>query len=344
MCRESGLGPRRMIDALGGEAGCRRLSAAFYGRVAKDPALRTLFPGKSLRCAIEELSAFLVQFLDGDEAMTQYRWWLSLRESHSRFEITELQRAAWLNQMEATLTSSEFDGETQAALHRFFTSAAAYLLGQKGETVDHPELAGRWNRTMALDRLVEAILAGRDDEVLLRFRDFSSSPSIFVGVLSRMLQTGRATLVHAVTQAIAQDPSLASHRYGGRSLLHYAAGAGCVGVANELLGIGVDADVLDSGNHTPLYRAANECRTESGALMVRILIGAGADVNYSSKPSRCSPLHMAARRGSVGVAQALLDAGADPNARDANGHTPLDRAVRCRKWAVVELLEGRTPV
>jgi truncated hemoglobin YjbI len=48
-----------MLEALGGEESCRRLSAAFYARVGKDPVLRP-FPGKSLNCAIEAfaLSSF----------------------------------------------------------------------------------------------------------------------------------------------------------------------------------------------------------------------------------------------------------------------------------------------
>ena len=50
------------LQALGGEAGCTRLSADFYARVGKDSVLRPLFPGKSLRCATEEFAAFLIQF------------------------------------------------------------------------------------------------------------------------------------------------------------------------------------------------------------------------------------------------------------------------------------------
>src|SRR5579871_3165259 len=75
-------GRSAVLEALGGEEGCRNLSAAFYARVATDEVLRPFFPGKSLRCATEEFAAFLIQFLGGDEAQTQDRWWLSLRESH----------------------------------------------------------------------------------------------------------------------------------------------------------------------------------------------------------------------------------------------------------------------
>ena len=102
MCPRSAL-----LEALGGEEGCRKLSASFYARVGKDPVLRPFFPGKSLRCATEEFAAFLIQFLGGDEEQTQHRWWLSLRESHARFEIGPDARRAWLGHMEATLDAAQ---------------------------------------------------------------------------------------------------------------------------------------------------------------------------------------------------------------------------------------------
>ena len=42
---------------------------------------------QSFRCAIEAFSAFLAQFLGGPSADSQFRWFLSLRESHQRFKI-----------------------------------------------------------------------------------------------------------------------------------------------------------------------------------------------------------------------------------------------------------------
>src|ERR1700721_1879684 len=98
-----------LLEALGGEEGCRSLSSAFYARVGKDPVLRPFFPGKSLRCATEEFAAFLIQFLGGDEKQTQQRWWLSLRESHARFQIGPNAREAWLRHMEATLDAAPLE-------------------------------------------------------------------------------------------------------------------------------------------------------------------------------------------------------------------------------------------
>ena len=120
-----------LLEALGGEEGCRTLSAAFYARVGKDPVLRPFFPGKSLRCATEEFAAFLIQFLDGDEKQTQHRWWLSLRESHARFQIGPDARLAWLRHMEATLDAAPLEDATRNALRHFFSRNSAYVIGRE---------------------------------------------------------------------------------------------------------------------------------------------------------------------------------------------------------------------
>ena len=140
-----------LLEALGGEEGCRRLSAAFYARVSKDPVLRPFFPGKSLKCATEEFAAFLIQFLDGDEKQTQYRWWLSLRESHARFQIGPNARGAWLRDMEATLDAAPLDDATRNALRHFFSRSSAYVIGRDTAESDHEELAARWSEQRVLE-------------------------------------------------------------------------------------------------------------------------------------------------------------------------------------------------
>src|SRR3989475_11646478 len=147
-----------LLEALGGEEGCRRLSAAFYARVGKDPVLRPLFPGKGLRCATEEFAAFLIQFLGGDEEQTQFRWWLSLRESHARFQIGPNARGAWLRQMEATLEAAPLDDATRNALRHFFSCSSAYVIGRDTAESDHEELSARWSEQRALDTVIAAIV------------------------------------------------------------------------------------------------------------------------------------------------------------------------------------------
>ncbi len=330
-----------LLDALGGEAGCRRLSAEFYARIGRDPVLRPLFPGKSLRCAVEEFAAFLIQFLGGDEEQTQFRWWLSLRESHARFRIGPSERSAWLKQMGATLEAEEFDEGTREALRQFFLHSSAYVIGEDAPAPEHEELAARWGKQRTLDDVIGAIVAGREDAVLALAPQMASRPSVYVGLLARMVQSGRAVLVRYVTDALMSDPSLAARRFSGNTLLHFASGAGCVEVVALLLRLGTDPNVQGRGSHTPLYRVANECRSEAGPEVVRLLVRAGADVNACGGVTRATALHMAARRGFVGIARELLDCGAALEARDSKGATPLQRAINCRRERVAQLLREK---
>ncbi|MEO8594967.1 MAG: ankyrin repeat domain-containing protein [Candidatus Solibacter sp.] len=326
-----------LLAALGGESGCRRLSAAFYARVAKDPVLRPLFPGKSQKCAIEEMAAFLIQFLEGDEGQTQHRWWLSLRESHARFRIEAAQRAAWLQHMRATLDGA-VDGETGAAFMQFFERSSTYVMGGEARAPEQAELAERWAHQRVLDAAIAAIAGGRDEEALALAPRFAGRRSVLVGLLARMLQTGRPRLIAFAMEKVGEDASLATAKCGGRGLLHYAAGAGCLPVVELLLRLGTDPDLLRIGKHTALYSVANECGSEAGPRIVRALVGAGADVNACAGVTRSTPLHMAARRGHVETARTLLELGARRDARDSKGATPLQRAVNCRKAAVAQLL------
>jgi hemoglobin len=334
-----------VLEALGGEEGCRRLSAAFYARVGRDPVLRPFFPGKSLRCAIEEFAAFLIQFLGGDEKQTQFRWWLSLRESHGRFQIGPKARRAWLKHMERTLDAAPLEEATRNALGDFFSHSSAYIIGGDAGEPDHEELAARWSEQRVLDRVVAAIVAGPDDETLALAPRFVSRPSVFAGLLARMVQSGRARLIHFVIDAAEKNPLLATRRFAGGTLLHFAAGAGCLEVVAFLLQLGVDPNIRGRGDHTPLYCVANECASEAGPDVVRALVEAGADVNACGGVTRATALHMAARRGHVEIARALLDSGAAVNARDRKGDTPLQRAINCRKNGVSQLLRerGRAP-
>src|SRR5581483_4140217 len=109
------MAPMSLYEEIGGREGCRRLSEAFYARVQHDVVLRPLFPGKSLRCAIEAFGAFLVQFLGGPAEDAEKRWELSLRESHARLAIGPREREAWLRQMNAALDEAPMDAVVRDA-------------------------------------------------------------------------------------------------------------------------------------------------------------------------------------------------------------------------------------
>ncbi|HLK15334.1 MAG TPA: ankyrin repeat domain-containing protein [Fimbriimonadaceae bacterium] len=330
-----------VFDRIGRESGCRALATDFYSRVAGDSILRPLFPGKSLRCATEEFSAFLIQLFDGDEGQTQYRWWLSLRESHARFDISEAQRNAWLGHMRSALNEVVADTQAREALWEFFGMSSLYVVGQDAEPALTGDLAERWDRQLALDRLVEELVHGRDAEAIRLAEAQSHRTSVFVGILARMMELGRQPLNAFVLRQVQENPELAASRFNGRSLLHLAAGTGSLRVVRQLLAQGVDPDILDGGSHTPLYRAAGAYKGESGAAIVDELVRAGASVDHCGGVMRSTALHEAARHGNLPVARALLSHGANPEARDKKGLTPLGRAVNCRRPHVAALLAKR---
>jgi hypothetical protein len=243
--------------------------------------------------------------------------------------------------MGATLEATPLDEGARKALRQFFLHSSAHVVGKEAAAPEHEELAARWTEQRVLDDTIGAIAVGHDHEALTLAPQFSARPSVFVGVLARMVQSGRAGLIRFVIDAVEREPFLATRPFSGRTLLHFASGTGCLEVVELLLRLGTDSNIRDRGGHAPLYSVANECASEAGPNLVRALVRAGADVNACGGVTRASALHMAARRGYVGIAGALLDAGAAIEAKDSKGDTPLQRAINCRKAMVVQLLVER---
>jgi riboflavin biosynthesis pyrimidine reductase len=243
--------------------------------------------------------------------------------------------------MGATLEAAPLDEATRQALRQFFQRSSAYVIGKEAAEPENQELAVRWAEQRALDNAVGAIALGHDRDALALVPQFAPRPSVFVGLLARMVRSGRSELIRFVIAALESEPSLTTRRFSGRTLLHFASGAGCLEVVALLLRLRADPNIQDRGRHTPLYCVANECAAETGPELVRILVQAGADVNACGGVTRATALHMAARRGYVGIARALLECGAAMNAMDSKGDTPLQRAINCRRNTVARLLVER---
>ncbi|KNC50101.1 ankyrin domain-containing protein [Thecamonas trahens ATCC 50062] len=130
-------------------------------------------------------------------------------------------------------------------------------------------------------------------------------------------------LTEAVAVLLQHGADVAGEGQAGAPL-HYAAVGGCVPVARYLLKAGADPMALArSGGYTPLYLAALHARLD----MLRMLLGLVPAAHVGATMTNgATALHGAAMSGSLDVVAALLDAGADPNARSDRGHTPRDYA------------------
>ena len=95
-------------------------------------------------------------------------------------------------------------------------------------------------------------------------------------------------------------------------------------VLTMLLERKVDGDVRDEKGLTPLMRAAKADRVDAVEALVNI-----ADVELLATDARGqTPLHMAARVGSVRTLRALLKCGHDVRCSDRDGNQPIHAACR----------------
>jgi hypothetical protein len=238
-------------------------------------------------------------------------------------------------------------------LKELFEEASAYLVNTgpavlaatrrgSGSSDIQALLQCRWEMQTALDEAVAHVREGDLSRVTAIVEGpvlqpcFQRSRSLFAQFTGVLIGSGHAAMAEYAQKTLLANPDLAHESYSGRTLLHAAAGAGNLPMVAALLKLGVDADIKDAGGRTPLYCAGNECR--GGGPVVKALIQGGAKADAPNGVKRCTALHMAARRGHVEVAETLLQCGANIEARDSLGETPLRRAVNCGRTAVAALL------
>lgn len=144
-----------------------------------------------------------------------------------------------------------------------------------------------------------------------------------------------------VERAVTQDPAIVSaFSHDGWTLLHLAAFFGHEETVDYLLGFQPD---LTEPSHNPMnvnpLQSALANRHEAIALK---LIDAAAPID--GPEGGWTPLHYAAYKNLPHVARVLLERGADPNAKQSDGKTPLEMAKEKGHAEVVELLEEVGPV
>jgi len=319
-----------IFDEIGGMDVCRRIAGAFYARVEDDPVLRPVYP-RSLHCVVEFLALFLAQHFGGPCVYSERRTTLSLYEAHLRFRIGRAERDAWVKNMTDALDDVGIAEPARSEMAGFFAQASTYLINQ-------PAAGTGENGPLVVDDAVAAVRGGRLERVaeLAKHPEFQRDRAAWVDLIAVMAESDDPRVLEFALATVSADPTLAQEG----ALLRAVAGMGCLPMVDLLLRLGADPNAVDRFGHPPLYCVGNACWRGTGDAVVRALVRAGANVNMQDRVKRCTPLHMAARRGNVQVAKALLDCGADPRIGDIAGVTPLQRAINCRKPEVEALLRA----
>ena len=173
---------------------------------------------------------------------------------------------------------------------------------------------------------IAAFLIEHGADVNARHSEAGSTP------LQYAVLTNHAALVSLLLKAGAR---VAGDYRDGQSLLHVAAGRGSVPIIDALLeDTKADVQALDANANTPLDSAVLHGQLAA----VETLLRHHADVKYVHPLDGCGALHEACMRGFATLLQPLLDAGADPSARDRFGQTPLDIALAYKNANVVAAL------
>ena len=353
-------------EQLGGEPGVAALVEAFYARVEDDPLLRPIYP-RHLGCAKRNLAHFLVEFLGGPPEHSENRG-TSLRFGHAHLQIGEAEQQAWLVDMRGALADLGVEESLREVLEDVFAEASRSLVNLPSPTSSNlasareaeksfapgadleAEFAWRWSRQQALEELRIACEAGE----MARAQALSDLPVLAehlpaqYTVVALAGTSGKPELLEWARARLERLPGLllARGNYGG-TLLQTAAGVWSTPFVELLLADGGDPNVDSLLGDPPLCAAANRTITtrspnrDQAQPVVTALVQAGAEINAAGGVKQTTPLHNAARRGTVEMAAALLHHGAELEARDSNGESPLRRAVNCGKPEVVALLLER---
>jgi truncated hemoglobin YjbI len=330
---QAGAGSKASLYERIGAENVEWLVAAFYARVDSDPVIRPLY-GKTLSCAIHGLTAFMTTWLGGPSVYDLIA--ARLRRRHVPFAIDAQVRDAWLANMKAAVREVRIPAAEAALLmaHLEFAARALVNTGKMPKTVPCPvgtnrfdaPLAQQWNRMAEAEHLFDAV--SRGDLALVR------------SMLPLRLVPHAVLMSHALSEWL--DPTgRADRRFGRRpKQVKPLEVIECL-----LTHKGLDTDP-DEGDDPARYRHL-QAMIEAYAGVSRmigldwpfhaILRTATRDrfISEVERDQSCvrllglrgqTLLHDAALVGEAEVAAVLIHSGADADAKEEYGHTPLYRA------------------
>ena len=145
---------------------------------------------------------------------------------------------------------------------------------------------------------------------------------------------GHVELVHEILK-FGADP--AARDDCGSTALHWAAWGGHTEIENQRYNY--DGDIGDDDCTFNRQTLTSPLHEE----VIKTLIEKGGLALINARNSQgCAPLHWVAGAGSVGMIRFLLRNGADPEIRDTDGRSPLDRAKRTGDETMLQEFQRHT--
>jgi ankyrin repeat protein len=166
-------------------------------------------------------------------------------------------------------------------------------------------------------RMVQAIVSG---EVVVARKMVRALPHL-----------AKARAAYGATRQTAAEhfyKEILHYMYEGDTALHMAAAAYQEQMASELIARGGDVRAKNRRGAEPIHYAADGVpggpawNPDAQAATIACLIAAGADPNVNDK-SGVAPLHRAVRSRCAAAVKVLLESGADVDAANGRGSTPL---------------------
>ena len=149
-------------------------------------------------------------------------------------------------------------------------------------------------------------------------------------LLHAAVQKGYLTIVEELFKYGADDDNSTSIK--DLMLLHVATKSKREEVAKLLMSYGADVNALDATGNTPIFYATQNADLK----MIELLLAGKADVKDNPEL-----LRTAVKQNCREIIEVLLEHGADVNARDATGNTPILYATQNADLKIIELLLAR---
>jgi uncharacterized protein len=146
--------------------------------------------------------------------------------------------------------------------------------------------------------------------------------------------------IHEITRLVAAGAHVNAQDDHGNTPLKYASCEPHPNGVIKLIELGASVNLADRRGFTPLHGAAAHGFWDEAVQIAEALLAAGADVNARSRELGLVPLHEATGRRMI---ELLLSSGADPAIRNTEGLTPLQYMIEDERLDDAEYLRRGLP-